>query len=121
MNFLLSGLSNPKKRRIYNEHELRIPLKQGWKRETVIRVMDRNGVIRGDVYYTPPDTNSKLKQWHEVAQYLEQIGNPNELARDNFTFSTKLVIGDYLQKPPPGVAGEGEYLRMSEEDINKRY
>lgn len=116
-----NGLSNPKKRRHYNERELRIPLEHGWKRETVIRGLTKNGGIRGDVYYTPPDTNQKLKQWPEVLLHLEQTGKATELTRDNFTFSCKLILGDYLQKPPPGVTSEGEYLRMSEDDVNKRY
>lgn len=116
-----NGLSNPKKRRHYNERDLRIPLEHGWKRETIIRGLTKSGGIRGDVYYTPPNTNNKLKQWSEVLMHLEQTGKSTELTRDNFTFSCKLILGDYLQKPPPGVTSEGEYLRMSEDDVNKRY
>lgn len=93
---------------------------QGWKRETVIRGLTKTGGIRGDVYYTPPDTNNKLKQWLEVAQFLDTSGNMTELTRDNFTFSCKLILGDYLQKPPPGVTSEGEYLRMTEDEVTKR-
>lgn len=63
-----NGVSNPKKRRTYNERELRLPLEQGWKRETIIRGLTKNGGIKGDVYYTPPDTNTRLKQTTEILQ-----------------------------------------------------
>lgn len=117
---MIVGLSHPKKRRHYNERELRIPLEQGWKRETIIKGLTKSGVILGDVYYTPPDSNAKLKQWTEVVMHLEQSSKFADLTRDNFTFSCKLILGDYLQKPPPGVTSEGEYIRMSEDDVNKR-
>lgn len=81
--------------------------------------MSKSGSIRGDVYYTPPETNTKLKQYSEVAMYLEQTGN-NEFTRDNFTFSSKIILGDYLQKPPPGATSEGEYLRLNEDELNRR-
>lgn len=97
-----------------------MPLDQGWKRETVIRGMSKSGRIIGDVYYTPPDSNTKFKQWTEVALYLEQSGKSSEFSRDNFTFSSKIILGDYLQKPPPGATSEGEYLRLKEDELNRR-
>lgn len=63
-----NGVSNPKKRRMYNERELRLPLEQGWKRETIIRGLTKNGGIKGDVCYTPPDSSIKLKQVSDIAQ-----------------------------------------------------
>lgn len=52
-------------------------------------------------------------------QYLDQSGN-TELTKDYFTFTCKIILGDYLQKPPPGATSEGEYLRMSEDEVTRR-
>lgn len=46
--------------------DLRAPIEKGWKRETVIRGLTKNGQIRGDVYYYAPGNQSKLKHIGQV-------------------------------------------------------
>ena len=50
-----------------------------------------------------------------ILQYLEKRGITN-IKRENFSFSTKLIIGDFLR--PSGetdASGEEKYVRLSEE------
>ena len=50
-----------------------------------------------------------------ILQYLEKRGIKN-IKRENFSFSTKLIIGDFLR--PSGetdASGEEKYVRLSEE------
>lgn len=49
-----------------NVCDLRVPLEKGWKRETVIRGLTKNGQIRGDVYYYAPGNTVKLKHIGQV-------------------------------------------------------
>lgn len=49
-----------------NMSDLRAPLDKGWRRETVIRGLTKNGQIRGDVYYYAPGSQSKLKHIGQV-------------------------------------------------------
>ncbi|KAK2718266.1 hypothetical protein QYM36_005540, partial [Artemia franciscana] len=88
----------PRKRRrrkmILDEDLLRAPLVMGWKRETVIKGVGRNG-IRGDVTYCAP-CGRRFKQYPEVIRYLDRQ-NMTNLSRNNFNFSTKPFIGEFLQ------------------------
>lgn len=50
-----------------NLSDLRVPLEKGWKRETVIRGLTKNGQIRGDVYYyAPGNSTTKLKHIGQI-------------------------------------------------------
>ena len=51
---------------IINLTELRTPLDMGWKRETIIRGLTKNGQIRGDVIYYAPGGSNKLKNLGQV-------------------------------------------------------
>lgn len=61
-----SGLSDSDGEEQVNMAELRAPLEKGWKRETVIRGLTKNGQIRGDVYYYAPGSQTKLKHIGQV-------------------------------------------------------
>ncbi|XP_030764884.1 bromodomain adjacent to zinc finger domain protein 2B-like isoform X3 [Sitophilus oryzae] len=109
-----------KKQKQYDERLLRVPLERGWKRETVIRGVTKNGGIRGDVSYAAPDSSNKFKQMSDITQYLE-YQKSTELTKDNFTFSCRVIIGDYLQPVPPEMQTDGnEYIYLTEEDVTKR-
>ncbi|XP_076268643.1 bromodomain adjacent to zinc finger domain 2B toutatis isoform X4 [Rhynchophorus ferrugineus] len=109
-----------KKQKQYDERLLRVPLEKGWKRETVIRGVTKNGGIKGDVSYAAPDSSNKFKQMSDITQYLEYQKGP-ELTKDNFTFSCRVIIGDYLQPVPPEMQTDGnEYIYLTEEDVTKR-
>lgn len=40
----------------------------GWKRETIIRGVTKNGGIKGDVTYAAPDSSNKFKQMSDITQ-----------------------------------------------------
>ncbi|CAG9766317.1 unnamed protein product [Ceutorhynchus assimilis] len=109
-----------KKQKQYDERMLRVPLDRGWRRETIIRGVTKNGGIKGDVTYAAPDSSNKFKQMSDVTQYLE-YQKTTELSKDNFTFSCRVIIGDYLQPVPPEMQTDGnEYIYLTEEDVTKR-
>nr|CAI5824464.1 unnamed protein product [Callosobruchus analis] len=109
-----------KKQKQYDERLLRVPLEKGWKRETIIRGLTKNGGIKGDVTYIAPDSTNKFKQMSDVTQYLE-YQKSSDLSRDNFTFSCRVILGDYLQLLPVEMQTDGtEFIRLTEEDVFKR-
>ncbi|CAH1966841.1 unnamed protein product [Acanthoscelides obtectus] len=109
-----------KKQKQYDERLLRVPLEKGWKRETIIRGLTKNGGIKGDVTYSAPDSTNKFKQMSDVTQYLE-YQKSTDLSRDNFTFSCRVILGDYLQLLPVEMQTDGnEFIRLTEEDVFKR-
>lgn len=61
-----SGMSDSEGEEPINMSDLRAPLEKGWKRETVIRGLTKNGQIRGDVYYYAPGNQNKLKHIGQV-------------------------------------------------------
>ncbi|XP_072379907.1 bromodomain adjacent to zinc finger domain protein 2B isoform X1 [Diabrotica undecimpunctata] len=109
-----------KKQKQYDERLLRVPLEKGWKRETIIRGLTKNGNLKGDVTYTAPDSSNKFKQMSDISQYLE-YQKCLELSKENFTFSCRIILGDYLQPVPTEIQLEGnECIRLTEEDMNRR-
>ncbi|CAH0404305.1 unnamed protein product [Chilo suppressalis] len=99
-----------------NDAQLRLPLALGWKRVTVIRGLSRNCSIKGDVSYTPPEPHATLaiKTAQELHTFLESNPCP-PLSGDNFSFSARVVLGEYVQP-----AELGEPLLFNEQEITKR-
>ncbi|XP_031365922.1 bromodomain adjacent to zinc finger domain protein 2B isoform X6 [Apis dorsata] len=116
------GVSSAKRRKVKpSERDLQVPLERGWKRETVIKGLGKSGVIKGDVsYYSPcgktfrssPDL---AKNW--LFQFLEQQ-NPPELTTANFSFSSRPLVGEFLQ-PTMGLA-EAEFVRLGAQEVARR-
>ena len=98
--------------------ELRLPLKLGWRRETLVREYSKSGV-RGDVVYYAP-CGKKFKQYPDIVRYLEKNGLADSMNRGHFSFSTKIFIGEFL-KPTGEPAGDGgkeeKYLRLNEQEM----
>lgn len=46
--------------------------------------------------------------------------NPSQLTRDNFSFSSRAIVGSFLQPAPPPYANDGEFIRMTDADVAKR-
>ncbi|XP_044248786.2 bromodomain adjacent to zinc finger domain protein 2B isoform X2 [Drosophila takahashii] len=115
-----SGLSESESEdaNILNVAELRVPLELGWKRETVIRGLTKQGQIRGEVTYYAPGSTAPLKSNGQVFAILDQ--QPSNLSRENFSFSARAIVGSFLQPAPPPYANDGEYIRMTDEDVAKR-
>ncbi|CAG9853570.1 unnamed protein product [Phyllotreta striolata] len=109
-----------KKQKHYDERLLRVPLDKGWKRETIIRGLTKTGGLKGDVTYVAPDSSNKFKQMSDVTQYLE-YQKSSELSKENFTFSCRVILGDYLQPVPAEIQLDGsEFIYLTEEDVNRR-
>ncbi|KAF8781842.1 Bromodomain adjacent to zinc finger domain like protein [Argiope bruennichi] len=90
-------------------------LRSQWRRETRIRCFSRSGV-RGEVaYYTP--CGKKLRSYPEVVRYLVKNGI-TDISRDNFTFSTKVNVGEFLECISSG-AGQ-DYVLLSENEVLAR-
>lgn len=53
-----SGLSESEEEQ-FNMPDLKKPIDKGWKRETVIQGLTKNGQIRGDVIYIAPGSQTK--------------------------------------------------------------
>lgn len=117
-----SGLSDSDNEELHlNLNELRAPLDKGWRRETVIRGLTKNGQIRGDVVYFAPDSQTRLKHiTHVQAILLQQPQHASAFTVENFSFSARAIVGDFLQPAPPPYATDGDYIRMTDADVAKR-
>ncbi|KAM8856300.1 bromodomain adjacent to zinc finger domain protein 2B-like isoform 2-T4 [Spinachia spinachia] len=103
-----------KRRRVTDERVLRLPLEFGWQRETRIRTVA--GRLQGEVAYFAP-CGKKLRQYPDVMKYLLRNGI-TEISRDNFSFSTKIHVGDFYEtrEGPEGL----QWFLLSEEEIAPR-
>ncbi|XP_070694020.1 bromodomain adjacent to zinc finger domain protein 2B-like [Pempheris klunzingeri] len=100
-----------KRRRVTDERVLRLPLEFGWQRETRIRTV--TGRLQGEVAYLAP-CGKKLRQYPDVMKYLLRNGI-TEISRDNFSFSTKIKVGDFYEarEGPEGL----QWFLLAEEEI----
>uniref|UniRef100_A0A7N8Y315 Bromodomain adjacent to zinc finger domain 2B n=1 Tax=Mastacembelus armatus TaxID=205130 RepID=A0A7N8Y315_9TELE len=82
-----------------------------WQRETRIRTVA--GRLQGEVAYFAP-CGKKLRQYPDVMKYLLRNGI-TEISRDNFSFSTKIKVGDFYEarEGPEGL----QWFLLSEEEI----
>uniref|UniRef100_A0A914XR24 Bromodomain adjacent to zinc finger domain protein 2B n=1 Tax=Plectus sambesii TaxID=2011161 RepID=A0A914XR24_9BILA len=85
---------NGRKRPVADATLVRVPLAQGWRRQTCIRSISSTGV-RGDVIYNAP-CGKRLGSYAEVLRYLNKRGI-TDITRDNFSFSCKVLVGEFLQ------------------------
>ncbi|VDO73134.1 unnamed protein product [Heligmosomoides polygyrus] len=107
------GVEVGKKRPPATEAQARVPLLMGWRRQTCIRSIAASGV-RGDVVYYAP-CGKKLSTYAEVLRYL--MKNPcTTITRDNFSFSSKLIVGEFLM-PKEVESGEKTVVKVSEEAV----
>lgn len=113
-----SGMSESEGEEQVNLTELQIPIAQGWKRETIIHGLTKNGQIKGDVYYLAPGSQTKLKSLNQIKDVL--IALSINLQPENFSFSPKAIVGSFLQPAPPPYATDGEYIRMTDVDVASR-
>lgn len=103
----------PTSRRTVDASLVRLPLARGWRRQTCVRSVSSTG-IRGDVLYYSP-CGRKFASVAEISRYLKKqsqdvligIGLPV----DYFTFSSKVIVGEFFYATPEGIKN------ISEEDI----
>ncbi|XP_076178594.1 bromodomain adjacent to zinc finger domain protein 2B isoform X6 [Ptiloglossa arizonensis] len=113
----MDGVSSAKRRKVKpSERDLQVPLERGWKRETVIKGLGKSGVIKGDVSYYSP-CGKTFRNSPDLAKFLEQQ-NPAELTTANFSFSSRPLIGEFLQ-PTMGLA-EAEFVRLGAQEVARR-
>ncbi|KAG7503789.1 bromodomain adjacent to zinc finger domain protein 2B-like isoform X1 [Solea senegalensis] len=111
-SFTLAALPGPGKRRtVPDESVLRLPLEFGWRRETRIRTVA--GRLQGEVAYFAP-CGKKMRQYPDVMKYLLRNGII-EISRDNFSFSTKIKVGEFYGARE---GAEGlQWVLLAEEEI----
>ncbi|CAJ0942984.1 unnamed protein product, partial [Mesorhabditis belari] len=93
---------------------VRRALDKGWRRQTCIRQLTTAG-IRGDVVYYAP-CGKKLSTYAEVLRYLQRAG-PNEITRDHFSFSCKMIVGEFIWFKTDKNSGENAIVKLSEEEV----
>lgn len=99
--------------------DLKQPLVEGWKRETVIRGLTKSGHLKGDVYYCSPyNPTVKLKTLSQVQQELAK--HNSQLKDENFSFTARKIVGTFLQAAPASYATEGEFVRMTDYEVSQR-
>lgn len=103
-----------------DEASLRVPLSHGWKRETTIRSVGKCGV-RGDVTYYSP-SGRRFRHHADVVRHLEREGGAGGLGRDNFTFSARCIVGDFVQPLSDasgacGASGTARNMRLGEPEV----
>lgn len=103
----------------FNVDDLKIPIEMGWRRETIIRGLTKNGQLKGDVcYYSPNNPDIKLKNISQI--YEELADTTTKLNNENFSFSARVLVGTYLQAAPAPYATEGDFVRMSDSEVAQR-
>ncbi|XP_032687093.1 bromodomain adjacent to zinc finger domain protein 2B-like isoform X16 [Odontomachus brunneus] len=113
----VEGTSSAKRRKLKpSERDLQMPLERGWKRETVIRGLGKTGVIKGDVSYYSP-CGKTFRSSPDLVKFLEHQ-NPVELTTANFSFSSRPLVGEFLQ-PTMGLA-EAEFVRLGAQEVARR-
>ncbi|XP_029167041.1 bromodomain adjacent to zinc finger domain protein 2B-like isoform X13 [Nylanderia fulva] len=111
------GTPSAKRRKLRpSERDLQMPLERGWKRETVIKGLGKTGVIKGDVSYYSP-CGKTFRSSPDLVKFLEHQ-NPAELTTANFSFSSRPLVGEFLQ-PTMGLA-EAEFVRLGAQEVAKR-
>ncbi|XP_011058796.1 PREDICTED: bromodomain adjacent to zinc finger domain protein 2B isoform X7 [Acromyrmex echinatior] len=111
------GTPSAKRRKLKpSERDLQMPLERGWKRETVIKGLGKTGVIKGDVSYYSP-CGKTFRSSPDLVKFLEHQ-NPAELTTANFSFSSRPLVGEFLQ-PTMGLA-EAEFVRLGAQEVARR-
>ncbi|XP_058795968.1 bromodomain adjacent to zinc finger domain protein 2B-like isoform X2 [Phymastichus coffea] len=113
---ILDGPSAKKRKLNYNEKDLQAPLERGWKRETVIKGLGKTGSIKGDVSYYSP-CGKIFRSSSELLKFLD-MQNPADLTTINFSFSSRPLVGEFLQ-PTMGLA-EAEFVRLGAQEVARR-
>lgn len=110
---------SPKRRRCYvtDEREVRIPLEHGWQRQTRIRCFSKSGV-KGEVIYIAP-CGKKLKNYPEVLRYLQR-NSITDIGRENFSFSSRMIVGTFIESINGGEGTDGACRVLSEEEMSLR-
>ncbi|KAJ3592240.1 hypothetical protein NHX12_007368 [Muraenolepis orangiensis] len=100
-----------RRRRVTDEEVLRAPLRFGWQRQTRIQAL--GGRLQGEVSYYAP-CGKKLRQYPDVMKYLSRNGI-TEITRDNFSFSTKIKVGDFyeVREEPMGL----QWFQLKDEQV----
>ncbi|XP_061579577.1 bromodomain adjacent to zinc finger domain protein 2B isoform X2 [Cololabis saira] len=100
-----------KRKRVTDERALLLPLEFGWQRETRIRAL--SGRLQGEVAYVAP-CGKKLRQYPDVMKYLVRNGI-TEISRGNFSFSTKIKVGDFYEarEGPEGL----QWFMLTQDEI----
>ncbi|XP_014299017.1 bromodomain adjacent to zinc finger domain protein 2B isoform X5 [Microplitis demolitor] len=111
------GTSSAKRRKLNpSDKDLQVPLERGWKRETIIKGLGKTGIIKGDVLYYSP-CGKTFRNSTDLNKFLE-LQNSIEITPGNFSFSSRPLVGEFLQ-PTMGLA-EAEFVRLGAQEVARR-
>lgn len=103
----------------FNLDDLKLPILDGWKRETIIQGLTKSGGLKGDVcYYSPYNPNNKITTMNQLKEEL--MKNNAQFNDKNFSFSSRRIVGTFLQAAPPPYATDGEYVKMTDYEVAQR-
>ncbi|KAH9383114.1 hypothetical protein HPB48_023849 [Haemaphysalis longicornis] len=88
-----------------------------WQRQTRIRCFSKSGV-KGEVIYIAP-CGKKLKNYPEVLRYLQR-NNITDIGRENFSFSSRMIVGTFIESINGGEGTDGGCRVLSEEEMSLR-
>lgn len=103
-----------KDRESVNEEDIRLPLRFGWRRHTIIKRLGTSG-IKGEVLYFSPD-GKKLKNQQDVVRYITRH-NVRNISKDNFSYSSRWLVGEFIE--PALSAGRDPQILSESEIINR--
>lgn len=103
----------------YDIEDIKKPLTDGWTRETIIKGLTKNGNLKGEVtYYSPYSTTTKIVSMHQLKEELNN--HSSKFTEKHFSFSSRKIIGTYLQAAPPPYATDGEFVKMTDYEVAQR-
>ncbi|KAI1290022.1 Bromodomain adjacent to zinc finger domain protein 2B [Halotydeus destructor] len=105
--------SRPDYKEGVTQEDIRLPLRFGWKRHTIMKQLGTSGV-KGEILYFSPD-GKKVKSQQEVVRYLAKYNN-GVVNKDNFSFSSHWLVGEFIE---PGQGGRDPMILSESEIINR--
>ncbi|XP_074598774.1 bromodomain adjacent to zinc finger domain 2B toutatis isoform X2 [Brevipalpus obovatus] len=96
---------------ISNEEDLRRPLAQGWRRQTMIKCFTRSGVDGEVVYFSP--CGRKMRSLSDINKFLSK-NNISLMKKENFSFDSRPIIGEFVEHSGT------DFLVLSEQEVRSR-
>ncbi|CAJ0569838.1 unnamed protein product, partial [Mesorhabditis spiculigera] len=97
---------------------LKKTLTMGWRRQTFVRSITASGV-RGDVVYYAP-CGKKFGTYAEVVRHLNRLDKAHGLTRDHFSFSCKMMVGEFVMFELQEDTGEKvKIMKMTAEEVQE--
>ncbi|XP_039266509.2 uncharacterized protein LOC120341956 isoform X1 [Styela clava] len=108
-------ISRKRRRVISGSEEVLEPLKHDWKREVRFRAVGNH--LKGEVVYISP-SGKKFRTYPDILKHIEE-NNMTHLQRNNFSFSSRLKVGSFLEQKEKE-KGNTEWKKITEEELEQK-